>query len=136
MNVWRTVWRITLLMFGCKGIKINNGIRIIMGFSGEHSTTWLFLSTVSRLNWHLQCLFLRKEEYQRTQRIALRARSINQTQATVVKGKHPHHCTIPTPLYTHLFNQTYGNFYRDNLSFFNARIYKIPILRATVSFLP
>ena len=68
-----------------------------MGFRGEHSTTWLFLSTVSRSNWHLQCFFLRKEEYQRTQRKALRARSINQTQATVVEGKHSHHCTIPTP---------------------------------------
>ena len=50
-----------------------------MGFRGEHSTTWLFLSTVSRLNWHLQYFFLRKEEYQRTQRKALRARSINRT---------------------------------------------------------
>ena len=39
-----------------------------MGFSSAHSTRWLFLSTVSKWNWNLECWFLWMEEKQRTRR--------------------------------------------------------------------
>ena len=32
------------------------------GFSSGNSTSWLFLSSVSRSNWNLQCWFLWREE--------------------------------------------------------------------------
>ena len=39
-----------------------------MEFSSAHSMRWLSLSTVSRLNWNLECWFLWMEEKQRTRR--------------------------------------------------------------------
>ena len=38
---------------------IINGIK---SFSIGHSTSWLFLSTVSRLNWNSKCWFFWREE--------------------------------------------------------------------------
>ena len=46
---------------------------IIMGFSSAHSRRWLFLSTVSRSNWNLECGFLWRGENRRTRRKTLRA---------------------------------------------------------------
>lgn len=37
-------------------------------FSDRHSTRWLFLSTVSRSNWNLECWFFWREENWRIQR--------------------------------------------------------------------
>lgn len=40
----------------------------VNGIISGHSTRWLFLSTVSRSNWNLECWFLWMEEKQRNRR--------------------------------------------------------------------
>ena len=37
-----------------------------MGFSSGQSRSWLFLSTVSKMNWNIECWFLWREENRRT----------------------------------------------------------------------
>ena len=39
-----------------------------MGFSSGQSRSWLFLSTVSKMNWNIECWFLWREENRRTWR--------------------------------------------------------------------
>lgn len=48
-------------------------IRILKWFNSGQSRRWLFLSTVSRLNWNLECCFLWRGKNWRTQRKTLGA---------------------------------------------------------------
>ena len=76
-------------------------------FNNGHSTRWLFLPTVSRSNWNLECWFLwREENWKHPEKNSL-SKEKNQQEThphvmpywvIVVVGECSHHCAIPSPL--------------------------------------
>ena len=63
-------------------------IRILKWFNSGQSRRWLFLSTVSQLNWNLECCFLWRGKNWRTQRKTLGAgmRTNNKLSPYVMPG--------------------------------------------------
>ena len=63
-----------------------NVIILKMEFSKGHSSRWVFLSTVSRSNWNLECWYLWREENGRTLRKDLWTRSNDKLNPHVMPG--------------------------------------------------